>query len=136
MPIATARFLLIAWTSALLSACVTTQPPAAAPMAGVSELAERPAERALLAGMRLYDEAMYAQSERALRQALGAGLQSPRDRAAAHKLLAFILCTSERVDACEGEFRAARVADPQFALSRSEVGHPTWGPVYRRVHPQ
>jgi hypothetical protein len=66
-------------------------------------------------------------------RALAAGLQSPRDRATAHKLLAFITCTSERLAACEAAFRAARQADPAFVLSRSEAGHPVWGPVYRKV---
>jgi len=58
---------------------------------------------------------------------------SPRDRAAAHKLLAFIFCTSNRMSDCEVQFRAARAADPGFALSKSEAGHPLWGPVYQRV---
>ena len=26
-------------------------------------------------------------------------------------------------------------ANPAFTLSRSEAGHPLWGPVYRRVSP-
>ena len=62
-------------------------------------------------------------------------LASGRDRATAHKLLAFITCTSERIAECEAAFVAARQADPAFALSRSEQGHPLWGPVYRRVLP-
>ena len=33
---------------------------------------------------------------------------------------------------CEAEFRAARQADPSFALDRAEAGHPVWGPVYRK----
>jgi Tfp pilus assembly protein PilF len=109
----------------------------AAPMhsAGLSDVIERPAERALLTGMRAYDDAQYAQAERALTTALGSGLTSPKDRASAHKLLAFIYCTSSRVPDCEVAFRAARAADPAFTLSRSEAGHPLWGPVYRRVSP-
>jgi hypothetical protein len=109
----------------------------AAPMhsAGLSDVIERPAERALLTGMRAYDDAQYAQAERALTTALSSGLSSPKDRASAHKLLAFIYCTSSRVPDCEAAFRAAREADPAFTLSRSEAGHPQWGPVYRRVSP-
>ena len=103
--------------------------------AGLSDVIERPAERALLTGIRAYDDAQYAQAERALTTALGSGLNSPKDRANAHKLLAFIYCTSSRVPDCEASFRAARQADPAFALSRSEAGHPQWGPVYRRVSP-
>jgi Tfp pilus assembly protein PilF len=105
------------------------------PSAGLSDVIERPAERALLTGIRAYDDAQYAQAERALTTALHAGLTSPKDRASAHKLLAFIYCTSSRVPDCEAAFRAAREADPAFTLSRSEAGHPLWGPVYRRVSP-
>jgi Tfp pilus assembly protein PilF len=115
----------------LLAGCVV--PPPAAP--GLMDVAERPAEKALLAGMRAYDDAQYPVAERQLGQALKDGLASPRDRAAAHKLLAFIYCTSNRTKACEDEFRAALADDPGFALSKSEAGHPQWGPVYQRVRP-
>lgn len=115
----------------LLAGCAT--PPA--PSAGLTDVIERPAERALLTGMRAYDDAQYPQAERALQTALYTGLNSPRDRASAYKLLAFIYCTSDRVRDCEASFRAAREADPAFALTRSEAGHPLWGPVYRRTAP-
>ena len=109
-------------------------PPAPPPPpTSVLELAARPPERALLAGLRAYDDGQYAQAEQRLQAALKLGLAAPRDRAAAHKTLAFIFCTSQRVKACEAAFRAARAADPGFALSRAEAGHPTWGPVYRRT---
>ncbi|WP_341886675.1 TssQ family T6SS-associated lipoprotein [Variovorax sp. YR752] len=100
---------------------------------GLLDVAERPAEKALLAGMRAYDDAQYPAAEKNLLAALQAGLVSPRDRAAAHKLLAFVYCTSNRSADCEAQFRAARAADPAFALSKSEAGHPLWGPVYQRV---
>ncbi|MBK7062110.1 MAG: hypothetical protein IPH51_16990 [Rubrivivax sp.] len=48
-------------------------------------------------------------AEQLLRQALAAGLPSGRDRASAHKLLAFIQCTSDRVAGCEADsWRHAR----------------------------
>jgi Tfp pilus assembly protein PilF len=97
------------------------------------DVADRPAEKALLAGMRAYDDAQYPAAEQLLNQALKDGLASPRDRAAAHKHLAFIFCTTNRIPACEGEFRAAVASDPTFALTKSEAGHPQWGPVYQRV---
>ena len=124
------RFLLaFAFTLVVpLAGCVV--PP---PAIGLLDVAERPAEKALLAGMRAYDEAQYAAAEQQLSFALKSGLVSPRDRAAAHKIRAFIYCTSDRVTACEAEFRAARGADPGFALNKSEAGHPQWGPVYQRV---
>jgi Tfp pilus assembly protein PilF len=117
--------------SALLAGCASKPP---APV-GLSEVIARPAERALLAGMRAYDDAQYADAEKSLNEALAAGLASPRDKASAHKLLAFVYCTSQRVAQCEASFRAARAADPAFALSRAEAGHPAWGPVYKRVLP-
>jgi Tfp pilus assembly protein PilF len=114
---------------ALLTGCATPPPPAPA---GVAELMDRPAERNLLAGLRLYDDAQYAEAEKSLDEALRLGLASARDRATAHKMLAFIYCTTERTTECEAAFRAALKADPQFALSRAEAGHPVWGPVYAR----
>jgi Tfp pilus assembly protein PilF len=114
----------------LLAGCAAPPPK---PAGGLADLMERPAERALVEGIRAYDDGSYAAAEEALRRALTAGLQSGRDRATAHKLLAFITCTSERPAECEDAFRAARGADAAFVLSRSEAGHPAWGPVYRRV---
>jgi Tfp pilus assembly protein PilF len=114
--------------TAFLAGCVV--PP---PAPGLIDVAERPAEKALLAGMRAYDDAQYPLAEQMLTQSLTTGLASPRDRAAAHKYLAFIYCTSNRLPACEAEFRLARSSDPAFALSKSEAGHPQWGPVYLRV---
>jgi Tfp pilus assembly protein PilF len=110
----------------LAAGCVTPPEPAV----GVTDLAERPAERALLGAMRAYDDADYPAVERQANDALRLGLRSPRDLATAHKLRAFVYCTSNRLAECEAEFRAARAADPAFALSHAEAGHPVWGPVY------
>ncbi len=117
--------------AAALAGCA--QPAMAPHPVGLLDVSERPGEKALLAGMRAYDDAQYPQAEKSLQAALQAGLVSPRDRAAAHKLLAFIYCTSNRMSECESAFRAARTADPAFALTKSEAGHPLWGPVYRRT---
>ena len=120
-------------TTLLMAGCATPPPPPPPKPTGLAEVIERPAERALLDGIRAYDDAQYAQAEKSLRSALAEGLQSPRDRATAHKLLAFITCTSDRLPDCKQEFQAARAADASFALSRSEAGHPVWGPVYKSV---
>lgn len=109
--------------------------PPPAPV-GVVELSARVAEQALLAGLRAYDDGQYKVSEQKLDAALKAGLAVPKDRAAAYKTLAFIYCTSKRPKQCETAFREARTADPGFALSKAEAGHPTWGPVYRRTLPK
>jgi hypothetical protein len=109
------------------------QAPVAPP--GLVDLLARPAEKALLDGLRAYDDALYVEAERQFTQALTLGLGSPKDAAAAHKHLAFIYCTSSRMSECEAEFRAARLADPAFTLSKSEAGHPSWGQVYKRIRP-
>lgn len=118
-------------TAGFLAACaeVPTTP------VSLTDIAERPAEKALLSGIRAYDDGQYAEAEKQLGLALKANLASARDRAAAYKYLAFIYCTSNRPSECAAAFRAARQADPSFALTKSEAGHPQWGPVYKRVHP-
>ncbi|MDO9315551.1 MAG: TssQ family T6SS-associated lipoprotein [Burkholderiaceae bacterium] len=115
----------------LVVGCATTPPP----RPGLLDVVARPAEQALLVGLRAYEDAQYVDAEKQFSLALKLGLPSPKDRAAADKHLAFIYCTSNRVTECETAFRAARAADPGFSLSKSEAGHPLWGPVYRRVQP-
>jgi Tfp pilus assembly protein PilF len=116
--------------AALLGACAPLET-----RTGLMDVIERPAEKALLAGIRAYEDGQYAPAEQQLQLALKTGLASPKDKAAANKHLAFIYCTSQRMAPCEAAFRAARQSDPGFVLSRSEAGHPIWGPVYRRIAP-
>lgn len=124
----------MALVALLAAGCAPTVPPKPPPPPpALAELMQRPAERALIEGIRYYDDGQYALAEVQLRKALISGLAEGRDRASAHKLLAFITCTSERLADCAAQFSAARAADPQFQLSRSEEGHPVWGPVYRRA---
>jgi Tfp pilus assembly protein PilF len=129
LPVAT---LVSALAAALLAAGCAQTPP---PPVGLLDVTSRPAERALQGGIRAYEDGQYPEAEKQLNLALTTGLVSPRDRAAAHKHLAFIYCTSSRTSDCEAAFRAARQADPAFALNKSEQGHPVWGPVYKRVQP-
>jgi len=110
-----------------LTACETMSPQQPV---GLTDLTERPAERALMGALRAYDDADYPAVERQANEAMKLGLRSNRDVATAHKLRAFVYCTSNRLAACEAEFRAARAADPSFALTHAEAGHPVWGPVY------
>ena len=132
----TAPRLAAALLMSILGGCASVPP---APSAGLMDLLDRPAERSLAEGLRAYEDGQYVAAEKALRQALtpspAGTLAHPRDRATAHKLLAFIQCTSNRAAECEAEFRAARRASPDFALSRAEAGHPLWGPVYRKALP-
>ncbi len=115
----------------LLSACVQ----ATAPPLGLIDVSTRPAERSLLSGLKAYEDAQYDSADRFFREALAAGLASPRDRAEAHKRLAFIHCAAGRLGDCEVEFRVARQSVRNFALDKSEAGHPVWGPVYKKMQP-
>jgi hypothetical protein len=125
----------------LLPACQSVLPPAAPsitqaaapPTASIARLYQQPAERSLIEGIRLYEEASFDRAETALRQALRDGLADRRDRAVAYKYLAFICCAFNRISECEASFAGAFAADPEFRLAEKEVGHPIWGPVYRRV---
>jgi Tfp pilus assembly protein PilF len=114
----------------LLSACAT-QPPTQ--QVGLADLINKPGEKALLYGIHLYENAQYSESENALNESLAKGFTVKKDAALAYKYLAFIYCTSSRIDACRNSFRSARASDPAFILNKSESGHPLWGPVYRQV---
>jgi hypothetical protein len=120
----------LAWALMLTGCAQAPQPPAA-----LVDMLALPAEKTLLAGLRAYDDALYIEAERHFLQALQLNLAAPKDRAAAHKHLAFIYCTSHRRADCEAQFRAARLADPAFTLSKSEAGHPSWSEVYKRIRP-
>ena len=122
--------LALALAAALIAGCMQVAPPL-----GLLDVSARPAERALLAGMKAYDDAQYDSADRLFREALAVGLVSPRDRAEAHKRLAFIQCAAGRLGECETEFKLARQADRNFALDKSEAGHPVWGPVYKKLQP-
>ncbi|TCW75932.1 type VI secretion protein [Burkholderia sp. SRS-46] len=56
---------------------------------------------------------------------------------AAHKLLAFSYCVTNRVATCRAEFAKVLALNPRFDLSPAEKGHPIWGPAFeaaRRKH--
>lgn len=120
---------------ASLSACAIREapPPAPPPTFSIARLYEQPAERALLNALRSYEEGQYERAEVLFKRAVADGLKDGHDLAIAHKHLAFIACAYNRPAECEAAFRAAFAADPSFRLSEAEVGHPLWGPVYKRV---
>jgi len=119
---------LIAACAAALYGC-----QAAPTTTSIAQLYERPAERRLIEGIRLYDSGEFDQAEAALHAALAAKPADPRDVAVAYKYLAFIACAFNRGTECALDFASAFNADPDFRLSDAEIGHPLWGPVYRRV---
>lgn len=128
-------------TAVALGGCTLFQPPPPpppppAPSISIARLYEQPAERSFINGMRFYEDGQYDRAEVMFKRALAEGLRDRTDVAAANKHLAFIACAYERPAECESAFRAAFAADPTFRLSDAEVGHPLWGPVYKRVSAQ
>jgi Tfp pilus assembly protein PilF len=124
------RRLAVWFPAAVLAAgCAAPEPPPPS----IAHLLEQAAERQLADGLRQYQDGGFAAAEKSLRGALAAGLRNRSDEAAAHKFLAFVACAFQRPADCDRDFREAFVADPGFRLSAAELGHPVWGPVYKRI---
>jgi len=87
---------------------------------------------ALSAGLKQYEDGDYAESAKNLQGAIELGLPD-KQRANAHKHLAFIHCSSKRERQCRDEFRRALAVDPALDLAPAEAGHPVWGPIFRSV---
>jgi Tfp pilus assembly protein PilF len=87
---------------------------------------------ALSAGLKQYEEGNYAESAKNLQGAIDLGVQD-KERANAHKHLAFIHCASNRQQQCRDEFRKALAIDPALELAPEEAGHPVWGPIFRSL---
>ena len=135
----TARAAVIAALAALLAGCQSLVPSAPASLPSTDSIVllyQRPAERALINALRAYEDGSFERAEQSFRTALLQQLRDPRDTAIAHKYLAFIACAFNRLVECEQQFRNAIAADPKFLLTDAEIGHPIWGPVYRRVSGQ
>lgn len=109
----------------------TSPKPAASPATAPARATS--ADDLLAAGVKQYEDARYPEAAELLKSSLGAGLRSRTSQARAHKYLAFIHCISEREAACRQSFGRAFAADPAFALTPAEAGHPKWGPVYRSI---
>jgi tetratricopeptide (TPR) repeat protein len=126
-----------ATAAATLSGCAAFAPPPPPPpppaTVSIARLVEQPAERAFVNGLRFYEEGQYERAEVLFKRALADGLKDRYDIAVAQKHVAFIACAYNRPADCEAAFRAAFAADPSFRLTDAEVGHPLWGPVYKRV---
>jgi hypothetical protein len=90
-------------------------------------------DQALADGLKFYQGGQYHLAETQLKTALQNGLSAPDDVANAHKHLAFIYCTSKRDKLCVAAFKAAKAADPAFALSKAEAGHPMWSKAYKKA---
>lgn len=91
------------------------------------------ADMALADGLKAYQAGQYKMAETQLKTALQSGLSAPADVANSNKHLAFIYCTTKRDTPCAAAFKAAKAADPSFALSKAEAGHPMWARTYKKA---
>jgi Tfp pilus assembly protein PilF len=85
-------------------------------------------------GLKQYEAGEYTESAKNLQGALTLGLPD-KQRADAHKHLAFIHCASNRERQCREEFRKALAVDPALELEPAEAGHPVWGPIFQSLKP-
>jgi hypothetical protein len=91
------------------------------------------AQLELASGIASYENSNYKLAPRQFQSALALGLKARDEQASAHKYLAFMHCVGGRERQCREEFRMALDADPSFDLTPAEAGHPTWGPVFRKL---
>lgn len=108
-------------------------PVAVAPPVAPAPPRSDKAQKELLGGIASYENGRYRAAARQIRSALAQGLETPGAEARAHKYLAFMHCVEGQKRQCRDEFRKAFEADPAFDLSAAEAGHPTWGPVFRKL---
>jgi Tfp pilus assembly protein PilF len=127
----------------LLGGCATgpaseTTNPVAAPASETTNPVAAPSQggkgqQALAAGVKQFEEGVYADATKSLQSSLDLGLAGAADKMKAHKYLAFIHCVSGRQKQCQDEFRKALVINPAMELDPSESGHPIWGPEFRNA---
>ena len=125
----------------LFSACATEvkEPPLPPPpVVVVTPPAPLPpppskAQTEMANGVESYENGKYKLATQQLQNALKMGLVVKEDQANAHKYLAFLNCVRGQTRQCREEFRKALSADPAFDLTPAESGHPTWGPIFRKL---
>ena len=91
------------------------------------------AQQELASGITSYENGNYKVAAEQLQKALALNLKVREDEAKAHKYQAFMHCVGGRTRQCRAAFRNALNADPTFDLTPAEAGHPTWGPVFRKL---
>ena len=111
-------------------------PPTPAPIAIPTA-----SERALAAGIALYDAGNFNGAIKRLRGAreIWSDSTSPgatANKLAAHKYLAFSYCVTNRRALCRQQFVDAIKLEPNFDLAPAEKAHPLWGPEFDRARKQ
>ena len=128
---------ILALCALVLGACATPPPvkeetPPPEPIPTENSLEFR-AKSTYQNALELYAAGQYDAAQTQFQQALKLGLPNQEDTINAHKHIAFIACIENKKSDCRESFKLILSLDPNFELSKSEAGHPLWGPVYRSV---
>ena len=130
------QYALLFCASLVFTGCVVppqTTPPVPLPAEIARQQRIERAQSNLVEGLRLYEAGTYQESLKNLLIALDSGMLTVPQQLHARKHLAFIQCVNNRELICKEEFEKAFALDPNFELTPAEVGHPTWGPLFRLV---
>ncbi|OZI63162.1 TssQ family T6SS-associated lipoprotein [Bordetella genomosp. 11] len=123
----TARFAVLGLAAALAACSAPTtapSPPAAPSQAAVDALARV---------RQSYQSGAYGDVIRTVATS-DALATAPTDmRVESLKLQAFSYCVTGYRVLCEDDFTRILNLDPGFELSAAEIGHPLWGPAFRRA---
>ena len=92
-----------------------------------------PGRQLLAQGISLYESRRLDQAERALQASLFAGLPDHREKATAHKYLAFVYCTNREWARCDAAFDAALESRPSFSLEEYELHGTPWREAYLKA---
>lgn len=104
------------------------------PLSTDTRAADAASGRQLLGqGISLYESRKLDQAEKALQASLFAGLPDRREKATAHKYLAFVFCTNKEWARCDAAFDAALEARPSFALEEYELQSTPWRDAYLKA---
>ena len=114
--------------AAALAAC-STPPPAPTPPAPPSQAATDSLARVRAS----YQSGAYGEVIRTVATS-DALATAPTDmRVESLKLQAFSYCVTGYRVLCEDDFKRILELDPSFELGPAEIGHPLWGPAFRRA---
>jgi hypothetical protein len=89
-----------------------------------------PGEKDLADGMALYDSGDYRGAQRKLLAAQNAASETSMTKQTSMKMLAFTYCLTNQRAPCRQQFNNLLKLNPKFELTKSEAGHPLWGPVF------
>jgi hypothetical protein len=92
-----------------------------------------PGEKDLVDGMNLYESGDYKGAQRKFLSAQSAASDTSMTKQTSMKMLAFTYCVTSQKVPCRQQFNNLLKLNPKFELTKSEAGHPLWGPVFAQA---